>query len=149
MVVSGTIFPFLSHTSQPGNLFSSQQKNPLAMAAESLAGAFTWKNNQVAPRMLGFKVNTYFSRAIILHLVHLCDGGEQELKRSSTRRSCMSIETTNAEEADREVEEEVIETDLLEFQGQRRWAFVNNNKNIPWNIIAGVFCHLEIMKTTT
>ena len=39
----------------------------------------------------------------------------------------MSIETTNAEEADREVEEEVIETDLLEFQGQRRWAFVNNN----------------------
>ena len=26
------------------------------MAAESLAGAFTWRNNQVAPRMLGFKV---------------------------------------------------------------------------------------------
>ena len=64
---------------------------------------------------------------MILHLVNFCDNDKQELKRSSTRRSCMSIETTNAEEAAREVEEEVIETDLLEFQGQRRWAFVNNN----------------------
>jgi len=78
----------------------SQQRNPLAMAAESLAGAFTWKNNQVAPRMLGFK----------------------ELKRSSTRRSCMSIETTTTEKVDWEIgeEDEVIETDLLEYPGQRR-----------------------------
>merc|ERR1719150_934051 len=72
----------------------SQQKNPLAMAAESLAGAFTWRNNQVAPRMLGFK----------------------ELKRSSTRRSCLSIETTTADQVELNVEEEeeVIETDMIE-----------------------------------
>merc|ERR1712107_34130 len=83
----------------------SQQKNPLAMAAESLAGAFTWRNNQVAPRMLGFK----------------------ELKRSSTRRSCLSMETTTAEEVDWEVdgEEEVIQTDLFEYPGR-----------------GGVSCHL-------
>ena len=72
------------------------------------------------PQDAWFQGEYLFLLSIILHLVHLCDGGEQELKRSSTRRSCMSIETTNAEEADREVEEEVIETDLLEFQGQRR-----------------------------
>lgn len=78
----------------------SQQKNPLAMAAESLAGAFTWRNNQVAPRMLGFK----------------------ELKRSSTRRSCMSIETPTAEEEEWGIkdEEELIETGLIEYRGQRR-----------------------------
>ena len=36
------------------------------MAAESLAGAFTWRNNQVAPRMLGFKVTLSLLVLIIL-----------------------------------------------------------------------------------
>ena len=117
------------------------------MAAESLAGAFNWKNNQVAPRMLGFKV-----KASPWHLCHNND--EQELKRSSTRRSYMSTETTTTEEVDCEIgeeEEEVIETDLLEYPGHRRWAFDNNNNNnnIPLDNIAGVCCHLESMKTTT
>ena len=34
----------------------SPAKGALATAAESLVGAFTWRSNQVAPRMLGFKV---------------------------------------------------------------------------------------------
>ena len=41
----------------------------------------------------------------------------------------MSIETTAAEEEEWDVkeEEELIETDLIEYRGQRRWAFENNN----------------------
>ena len=64
----------------------------------------------------------------------------------------MSIETTTTEKVDWEIgeEDEVIETDLLEYPGQRRWAFDNNNnKYIPLDNIAGVCCHLEIIKTTT
>ena len=60
---------------------------------------------------------------------------EQELKRSSTRRSCMSIETPMAEEEEWGVkdEEELIETGLIEYRGQRRWAFDHNN--VPFNIL--------------
>ena len=57
VMVSGTLSSLVC-VCKSQTLLYSQQKNPLAMAAESLAGAFTWKNNQVAPRMLGFKVNT-------------------------------------------------------------------------------------------
>ena len=41
----------------------------------------------------------------------------------------MSIETTTTEKVDWEIgeEDEVIETDLLEYRGQRRWAFDNKN----------------------
>ena len=41
----------------------------------------------------------------------------------------MSIETTTTEKVDWEIgdEDELIETDLLEYPGQRRWAFDNKN----------------------
>ena len=38
----------------------------MATAAESLASAFTWKNNQVAPRMLGFKVKECTDVTLVL-----------------------------------------------------------------------------------
>ena len=53
----------------------------------------------------------------------------QELKRSSTRRSCLSIETTTEEQVELNVEEEeeIIETDMIEYGGQRRCGFNNSN----------------------
>ena len=47
----------------------------------------------------------------------------------------MSIETPMAEEEEWGVkdEEELIETGLIEYRGQRRWAFDHNN--VPFNIL--------------
>ena len=52
----------------------------------------------------------------------------------------MSIETTAAEEVeewDSKDEEELIETDLIEYRGQRRWAF---DKKIPSQMAVAQQC---------